>query len=121
VVGYVAAVVAAAFAFGAHSYSDTCYDAYAGSMFVPLLGGLIGWGIQSECHPSRDRAPINGQPVWAVMGAASAGMQLLGAALLLGGSLSSIEVTVYDGEDRQLSLLPVGPEGAPGLQLRLRM
>lgn len=132
--GYAAAAVTAAFAFahpgtsvtawnGRWSRDSTCTDAVGATLLVPAVGGFFAWGLQQHCRVGSYRQAggvafrvgdrgLDGEDGWAVMGALTAGLQLVGLGLLLAGSFATTEVTVFDDGRSSLSIAPSGALGA---------
>lgn len=126
-VGFLGAAVAAPAAFASGGYdtiprgSDrSCHDAVAGSLLIPVVGGFIAWGLQQNCttaHYVHDggTAFLAGtqasavrytMTAWAVIGALSAAVQVVGLGLLIIGSLQSMQVTVYDSPTARIGIGP---------------
>ena len=127
--GYAAALVTGPLELAAGSYdtgptgymtaNSTCPDAVGGSFFAPLIGGFMAWGFQQNCnvplyanvggvaflYGSR-ASSVRDHNAAAFAGAIESGVQLIGLALFLIGTLRTVEVTVWDDEQSSVSVAP---------------
>ncbi len=115
---------------GVYTYvgSDhTCHDAAGATTLFPVLGGLFTWIVVEACRvPTYTEtggvafrsgsAGIRYQAGWEVLGALSAAAQIVGLGLLLGGSFTTGEVTVYESAGLELRLAPAGLGGRAALR-----
>ncbi len=100
---------------------STCHDAIAGSLFAPLVGGFFAWGVQQNCNTptyvsaggvqfltgSSASSVRYASNAWSVLGAITAGAQLVGLGLLLAGSFHMMQVTVYENASTTLHVGPM--------------
>jgi hypothetical protein len=138
--GYAGAVTESVVAFGAggiHQFvsyrppDSTCHDTIGALSLVPVLGGLFAWITAEACRvPTYFNAGgvafrsgsrgIEYEPAWAIFGAVSSVVQLAGLGLLLGGSFSTVEATVYEGGSVTMQLSPWVAGGGLGAQATVR-
>ena len=120
--GYAGAVTESVFAFGSGGIwragrDTTCHDTIGALSLVPVLGGLFAWITAEACRvPTYVNAGgvafrsgsvgIENEAGWALIGTLSSVVQLAGLGLLLGGSFSTVEATVYEGGSVSMQLSP---------------